>query len=145
MATKHWFRCLRGHEDAPLSMFVGLQGFAQSGPRQCASCEEPSRYLFKFEVGLDGSGSRCEAIAVYLPDRVERWDTAAGEAVEFFPFLVILRTADSAELSCWLPYWHLVHTKQGIKTKYGQYAPMMQSDLFEDLLRKARLSGYLSS
>ena len=64
--------------------------------------------------------------------------------MEFFPFLVILRTADSTELSCWLPYWHLLHKNGGTELKYGQYAPMMQADLFEDLLRKARGAGYLA-
>jgi|SRR5882724_2156496 len=143
MATNHWYECSRGHQDGPGGMFAGLQNFAQSGPPKCNVCEESSKYLFEFEIGLNGAGSRCEAVAVYQPDRVESWETADGHDVEFFPFLVILRTAGSSELSCWLPYWHLVHTKEGIQTKYGQWAPMMQSDLFEDLIRKARAGGYL--
>lgn len=145
MATDHWHECCGGHEDGPDSRLEGLQRFARSGPAKCGVCEDWSSYVFEFDLGLNAAGSRCEAVAVYGPDRVESWETAGGDAVEFFPFLVILRTAGSSEVSCWLPYWYRVHTKDGIRTKYGQWAPMMQSDLFEDLIRKARAAGYLTN
>jgi hypothetical protein len=46
----------------------------------------------------------------------------------------------------WLPYWHLDTESATGKTaqKFGQWAPIMDEELFADLVAQAQSAGYVT-
>jgi hypothetical protein len=144
VGTEHWFTCDKcGWEGGPNTMFEGLFSLAKSDLPVCGECKNKAKYLFKFELGLEAGDDESEAIAAFLPDDRDKWTKKNDDAVEFFPFLVVLRDCSNQEHFHWLPYWHVVRTKGGTQTKYGQWAPMIRSGAFQNLIKQAHDAGFL--
>jgi len=126
------------------TLFEDLLAKALGETRQCTECHAHHVELrLKFSFGLNASDPECTVRDCFMPRHPERWRDADGKEVTFHPFLVVLQR-HGREQAAWLPYWHTVE-RPGRKRaqKYGQWAPLMDFSLFEDLLSQARAKGYL--
>ena len=84
------------------------------------------------------------ALAGFLPTSCPTWKDN-GRDVTFYPFMIVVERSNN-ERAFWLPYFHVIRDPAKSKPicKYGQWAPFMRVDLFEDVLRQARSAGYLA-
>jgi hypothetical protein len=73
-----------------------------------------------------------EVLASFHPHQPEEWP-CDGDTVTFYPFLVVTKR-EGHDQAVWLPYWHVVGDGEKVNRKYGQWAPFMKLELFEDLL-----------
>ena len=144
MATQRFVTC-SGCATVPPPSATLLEELTQiaNGGRHCSDCRAPLRLRLIFDFALGAQGKECTVLAAFYPKkRVAEWDQEEGR-VEFRPFLVITEGDDGAR-AVWLPYWHLTPGRPR-PTKYGQFSPCMDLDLFGDLLHQARAAGYLAS
>ena len=145
METK--YLCLKCGEPQWPSLFEALFDKAHDGLKcpkpECNGAELEMQLTFTF--GLYG-----KVLAAFLPDDINDWDEGEGEAKEhweFYPFLVVIESLNKNEpgQQVWLPYWHEVTLLKdnSVRTPYGQFAPCLDIDGFQQLLKKAKEKGYL--
>jgi hypothetical protein len=124
-------------------LFNALKQVTKKTPFLCPSCNSKARLHLEFPFGLGVGTAPCTVEAAFLPHRLATWNNN-GTKVLFYPFLVIIKFDKHNHLGAWLPYWHIVNNENGRqKTKFGQWAPQMSTDLFTDLIVQAQNEGYL--
>jgi hypothetical protein len=113
-------------------------------PRKCEKCKADRRIHVAFDFKLGASGKDGVIERAFTPGNPNVWAHDKDRSkVVFYPFLVILDREDFGKPAAWLPYWHKIRkTSGGEQSKYGQYAPFMDSKLFADLIHQARKAGY---
>lgn len=141
MATEVKYLCPKCRQAQWYSLFQAL-GSKAGGRLSCSSCKHDleMQLTFSKRIGFDG-----RVVAAFLPDDINEWDEGK-EHWEFYPFLVIVESLKNDEpgQKIWLPYWHKVTANDGgIRTPYGQWAPFIDINAFQQLLKKARKKGYL--
>jgi len=154
MATIREWHCASGCRpvkagplfDALGPLFDALRAVANGKAEPCPTHPQTVRQLqLNFAFGLNAKNSRCTVLGSFTSRQPQSWPGQNQSRVRFFPFLVVLHR-HGREQALWLPYWHLVDFKNGrTKKKYGQWAPFMDSHLFEELLKQARESGFLTA
>jgi hypothetical protein len=139
-----FYRCKCPKPTYPWRHFDALRDFSESVPH-CDVCGDIRELRAKFTFGLEGGTDQIFKVrAVFLPHTAECWKKENGARVCFHPFLVVLESANGGT-AFWLPYWHTEELENGtMKTKAGQWAPLMDSRLFESLIGQARERGYLT-
>jgi hypothetical protein len=141
MATERYFVCKCPQPTPAGRLFDALRDIAEGRDLTCLRCETSKELHLVFQFGLEGGSPECRVLAVFSPTGPgATWETAEGETVTFFPFLVVL---ESNEQHVWLPYWHTVEKSGSLQRKYGQWAPFMSPETFRSLLAQARRRGYL--
>lgn len=142
MATDRYYICQRcGHKVWAGRLLDSLLAVANGAMPSCPTCQEPYCLHLTFALGLDATGRNCSVIDAFLPDEPDKWRDNADREVTFYPFLVI--TDGENGKGVWLPYWHVVLAFGNETKKYGQWAPFMDSLIFEELVNKARAKGHL--
>lgn len=142
MATERVFQCPSCRTQVPAaSLFEALRSVAESAGPACFRCKTSMVLHLNFDFGLGAQGKAQIVSAAYLPQKLEQWENG-GDKVTHYPFLVVAREPDGPQ-SVWLPYWHLVKTRDRVLAKYGQWAPFMSRDLFAELVMRARNDGWL--
>ncbi|MGB9921104.1 MAG: hypothetical protein ACPLPT_10370 [Moorellales bacterium] len=128
-------------------LFDLLKDHAEGKRVQCVSCNHDLDIHLEFQFGM-AVGTQdyrlLEAFYASYDGQICTWKDAEN-IVEFYPFLVILAAVQEERgIGVWLPYWHIVLDQNGQRreTKYGQWAPFMDIDLFQDLVARARAKGY---
>ncbi len=142
MATIRQYICKNCPPKNAGILFEALEKKAKREIVKCQKCDIPYDSLkLKFDFALGATNSECTVLDCFLPKRIQSWKDEKNKKVEFYPFWVILKR-HGKENATWLPYWHII--KEGeIKTiKYGQWAPFMDSHLFNCLLQQAKKRGY---
>ncbi len=144
MATEKFIMCERcGQLPMPGILFCTLLNKARGDDLKCPKCGTFAELHLRFDIGLDATHNECTVLDCFIPRNPECWHRAEGSKVKFYPFFVILRR-HGRNLAVWLPYWHIVKMDdQTLIRKYGQWAPFMDTNLFEDLLSQAQSKGYL--
>lgn len=129
------------------SFFNALKNAAENHVPACPECGGDRTLRLTFELG-EGVGPRSwDVVHAFFPSKKlpyesVHWPKEDGTPVTFYPFLVVLGKPDhEEETSVWLPYWHLEQNGDKTRYKYGQWAPLMEMAIFEDLLRQARDAG----
>jgi len=144
MSTSRYFVCEQcGKREWAGSLFGVLRGIAEGAGSDCPECGSLRQLELTFKFGLDAGSYEYHVIDCYLPDNITTWYDADGCKVEFFPFLVVLRGTQHEETAIWLPYWHLHHQSDKVRTKYGQWAPFMNIVAYKQLQTKAQRDGHL--
>ena len=143
MATHKKYVCSNSKckkKSKPSRLLDALLEFSKAPPK-CADCGTQTDLKLQFELGLGLGETECTVLDVFTPKHPEKWEYN-GDTVRFYPFLVVLRENDGTP-RVWLPYWHVVETKEGKKKKkYGQWAPFMRERYFKELLSQAREKGH---
>ena len=125
-------------------MLDSLKAVATSRSVPCSKCKRQLQLHLEFPFAFDATGGQCTVKDAFMLDDPPKWTDSKGQIVTYCPFLVITETSGN-EMSAWLPYWHIVEGSEKKKDKYGQWAPLMDLTTFEELLKKAKAKGYLSS
>ncbi|MCQ9205845.1 MAG: hypothetical protein NG737_06005 [Omnitrophica bacterium] len=142
MATIRQYICKRCPPSNAGNLFDALLKKAHGESVKCRRCDTPYESLrLKFDFGLGATNSECTALDCFTPGKIQQWRDEKNSKVCFYPFLVILKRHGKAN-AIWLPYWHLVTKGKKFIKKYGQWAPFMDSYLFQDLLQQAKKKGY---
>ena len=142
MATRHTFRCPACEEETPeRTLFAALKAVADNRKPACRGCGDDSTALhLSFDFALGVQDKNAEVLASFYPHPPEDW---RGGTVTFYPFLIVTKR-EGRDKAVWLPYWHVTQDGEKENLKYGQWAPFMDMELFEDLLSQARSAGYLN-
>ena len=143
MGTKIQLVCSNcGNKKVTSPMFDVLLNEAKGETSNCGKCELPMKLHLEFSFAFGASGGNVDVLKAFVPEKINIWHDPGGNRVEYYPFLVILRSIPEDKISFWLPYWHLHNYDGKTKKKYGQWAPLMDKELFESLLLQAKNSGY---
>ena len=143
MATHHKFRCPAcGEETQKGRLFGAVKTVAEDNKPVCRGCGTSTDLHLSFDFALCVEDKDAKVLASFYPHRLEEWP-CEGRTVTFYPFLVVTKR-ERRDKAVWLPYWHVVQTGEKENLKYGQWAPFMDMELFEDLLSQARNAGYLN-
>lgn len=143
MSTSRYLVCEQcGKKEWAGSLFGALRGIAEGVGSDCPECNSLRQLELTFEFGLNAGSFEYHVIDCYLPDNITTWNDTDGCKVEFFPFLVVLGGTQHEE-AIWLPYWHLHHRSDKVRTKYGQWAPLMNISTYKQLQTKAQRDGHL--
>ena len=143
MATDAYFQCTKCPDFSYPGMFEGLRAIAEGRVTPCSKCGANRNFHLDFSFATDGSTSRrCKVINAFVPSARPKWKQGK-ETVEFFPFLVFLEQEEPYDRGVWLPYWHVKGPKGCTRPVYGQWAPFMDLDLYNDLVAQARAAGCL--
>ena len=148
MATKRIIQCpVCGSSKSRQTLFRTLMRLADDlQARQCAKCASETSFHLQFNFQLGAPDTEFVIAGVFHPRKPQTWlwPDGGGAKVTFYPFLVVLNRKNR-ERATWLPYWHLIErTGKKPREKYGQWGPLMDSHLFDDLLAQARTAGLLS-
>lgn len=145
MATKRFYRCVTCNSAEGVgSLFQALQSVVENTISRCKKCDGRREVVLEFSHGLGIGQRECRVLSAYLPSQNISWGSSSRE-VSFFPFLVVLDVPKDNFHAVWLPYWHVIKDVSGVKHRYGQWAPFIGEEYFEDLLRQANRDGYLQS
>lgn len=133
--SAQYFYCSQCHKKYPThqKLFDTLFDFTRQSPDACPTCGG-SRDLhlnLDFQLGM-GDGDFTVLTAV-LPEHLESWLGEEAEEVTFYPFVVILRSAQGQQF-CWMPYWHVT----GKEARYGQHAVCLESSQFDSLMAQVQ-------
>jgi hypothetical protein len=143
MATRHKFRCPAcGEETRKSRLFDAVKTVAEDNMPACRRCGASTDLHLSFDVALCVQDKKAKVLASFYPHRPEEWP-CEGRKVTFYPFLVVAKR-EGRDQALWFPYWHVVCDGEKVDLKYGQWAPFMDIELFEDLLSQARNAGYLN-
>lgn len=143
MATGRKLVCTKCQSSANVgALFDALQLLATNSITQCPTCSANRQIHLGFDFGLDVGGKDSVALAAFLPRRLESWKDAKQRNVTFYPFLVVT-AREGRDRAVWITYWHIILDGNKRISKYGQWAPYMDHDLFVDLIEQATASGLL--
>ena len=115
----------------------------QRGKLRC-SCGRKSHLELEFGFGMGKYPHRCEVLDVFLPERRQKGWRERGRLVQFYTFLVIVRSIESDYISAWLSYWHVERNNHGeiARRKYGQWAPFIRDTQLASLIAQAKAKRY---
>jgi hypothetical protein len=147
MATDRFFVCAScGNEEwAGGLLFEVLRNRARGEPAPCA-CGGQRYFKVTFPFARDAGRYTCKVVHAFLPEWETKWPDRAGGEVTFYPFLIIGESLNGKnQQTAWLPYWHITTYADGrtMQTRYGQWAPHMDADIFANLVDQARRAGLL--
>jgi hypothetical protein len=143
MATHHKFRCPAcGEETRKSRLFDAVKTVADHSEPACRRCGASTALHLSFDFALCVEDKDAKVLASFYPNRLEGW-LCEGRKVTFYPFLIITKR-EGRDQAVWLPYWHVVRGGEKENLKYGQWAPFLDMELFDDLLSQARNDGYLN-
>jgi hypothetical protein len=143
VATDHRWQCRDcGGESQSGTLFDELAEVSSESTTNCDRCGSLMKLRLIFDVGLNAGKRTSFVEGCFRPKERQCWNDETANCVEFVPFLVITRY-DKAKRAVWLPYWHVVNGGDGRTLKYGQWAPLMDIQLFTDLIGQARTAGLL--
>jgi hypothetical protein len=145
MATRYTFQCPACKKETKRkeTLFGALRAVSEQNLPVCY-CGASTTLHLSFDFALNASGKNSVVLASFYPDPLETWLNSFGRTVTFYPFLVVTKR-EGRDQAVWLPYWHGVRDGEKERYKYGQWAPFMDMELFEDLLTQARNAGFLNS
>ena len=144
MSTSRYFVCKQcGKKEWAGRLFSALRTIAEGAGTDCPECNSLRQLELTFNFGLGAGPYEYHVVNCYLPENISTWPDDNGCKVEFFPFLVILGGTQYGETAIWLPYWHLHHQSDKVRTKYGQWAPLMDIVTYKQLQAKAQRDGHL--
>ena len=145
MATHHRFRCPAcGEETRKSRLYDAVKAVAEDNKPACRRCGAETALHLSFDFALDVPHKNAEVLASFHPRPLEHWCDSGGRTVTFYPFLIVTKR-EGRDQAVWFPYWHVVRDGENKNVKkYGQWAPFMDIELFEDLLSQARDAGYLN-
>ena len=145
MATRVEWKCDKYSKSAGLPwMLDALLSVHQSDSETCPYCGNKTHLHLSFDFATSTSGrTKCRVLDVFLPPKDLRkpW-SKGGQRIEYYPFLVVVKLDKGGGLAVWLPYWHVKKGPQKILKRYGQWAPFMETELYESLLAQAQVKGY---
>jgi hypothetical protein len=141
VTTHHTFRCLECEEEPRKStLFGAVKAVADHSEPACHRCGASTSLHLSFDFALGVQDKNAEVLANFYPHQPEDWQ---GGTVTFYLFLIVTKR-EGRDKAVWLPYWHVTQDGEKKTIKYGQWAPFMDMELFEDLLSQARSAGYLN-
>jgi len=143
MGTARHFFCRNcGEKRRAGNLFKALSYFSQQ--TRCFKCRSPVHLKLNFNFGLGATDSEFTVLDCFKPSRPQWWYGPGSAKTTFHPFLVVLHRRGRKE-AAWLPYWHVVKKGRNKIIKYGQWAPLMDFYLFEDLIYQAKAKGYFKT
>ena len=104
---KHSYRLKR-------RIFDTLLDYSNGNKERCRKHGCECELIFEFPFGLDVKHNRSTLLECFAPKQPQKWHTKQGDKVIFYPFLVIFKR-HSRNRAIWLPYWHVVKSKKGVK------------------------------
>jgi len=119
-----------------------VKNVAEDNKPACRSCGASTDLHLSFDLALCVQDKDAKVLASFYPHQLEEWP-CEGRTVTFYPFLIVTER-EGRDRAVWLPYWHVVRDGGKDNPKYGQWAPFMDMELFEDLLSQARNDGFLN-
>jgi len=119
-----------------------VKNVAEDNKPACRSCGASTDLHLSFDFALCVQDKDAKVLASFYPHQLEEWP-CEGRTVTFYPFLIVTER-EGRDRAVWLPYWHVVRDGGKDNPKYGQWAPFMDMELFEDLLSQARNDGFLN-
>jgi hypothetical protein len=139
MATARKFRCPSCGRELAKSppLFKALLRLARRQAPQCENCQTALQLHLDFDFAMGARHKQAIVLASFLPRSLPEWNDGK---VCFYPFLVILKRVGAGQ-AVWLPYWHVEQDGAKPRRKYGQWAPVMETALFTDLLEQAQEAG----
>ena len=143
MATDRYWVCstCEHRQGAAGRLFDNLRDIVQGKKARCSECGKSSHLELTFGFGLS-SPHRGKVLDAFLPKPLSKWPHGKS-TVEFYPFLVIVKSIDEGYRSVWLPYWHVVTNHRGHpRVKYGQWAPFIWDRRLASLVGQAKAKGY---
>jgi hypothetical protein len=141
LTTHHTFRCAECEEETRKSrLFGAVKAVADHSEPACRRCGASTTLHLSFDFALGVQDKNAEILASFYPRQPEDW---LGGTVTFYPFLIVTNR-EGRDKAVWLPYWHVTQDGEKRTLKYGQWAPFMDMELFEDLLSQACNAGYLN-
>ena len=144
MSTSRYFACKKcSKKEWAGKLFNALRASAEGESFDCPECNSLRQLELTFTFGLGAGSYEYHVVDCYLPDDITTWEDGEGCKVEFFPFLVVLGGTQHTETAIWLPYWHLHYRPDKVRTKYGQWAPIMNIATYKQLQAKAQRDGHL--
>jgi len=117
-----------------------VKNVAEDNKPACRSCGASTDLHLSFDLALCVQDKDAKVLASFYPHQLEEWP-CEGRTVTFYPFLIVTER-EGRDRAVWLPYWHVVRDGGKDNPKYGQWAPFMDMELFEDLLSQARNDGF---
>jgi len=142
MATIRQYICKNCPPKNAGNLFEALLNKTKGKVVKCPRCGNPySSLRLNFAFGLGATNSECTVLECFIPEKRQQWKDGKNKNVFFYPFLVIVKR-HGKENATWLPYWHIIKDGKKETRKYGQWAPIMDSHLFKNLLEQAKKKGY---
>lgn len=137
MASLRKWCCLSCKAESKANnLFDALMIVAKRSQNGCNNCGNGLSLTITFPFALNAEHNTFIVRHAYSPNKPESWKDDSGCTVIFYPFLVV-GDRPGRSSAIWLPYWHLHQTPKNLKRKYGQWAPFMDTRLFDDLLAQA--------
>jgi hypothetical protein len=144
MASLRKWRCESCNAESKANnLFDALMAISTHSHSNCDKCGNGLSLKITFPFGLNAEHNTFIVRHAYSPSKPESWTDESGHTVLFYPFLVVGDRPGRAS-AIWLPYWQLHKTPQKDKKKYGQWAPFMDTRLFNDLLAQAHKEHILT-
>ncbi|HYM77930.1 MAG TPA: hypothetical protein VE377_18290 [Candidatus Dormibacteraeota bacterium] len=125
-----YFLCTQCHKKSPThqKLFNALHDFSQIAPEDCSACGGTRELHVNLDFQLGGGDGDFKVVSALLPQKLESWLGEEQEEVTFYPFLIVLESAEGKQF-CWMPYWHVT----GKEARYGQHAVCLDIHQFDSL------------
>lgn len=132
MASQYIY-CTACHKKSPThqKLFDVLYTFSKSSPEPCPLCGSARELHLTLDFQLGAGDGDFRVISALLPDKLESWLGEEAQEVTFYPFLVVLQSAEGKQF-CWMPYWHVT----GKDARYGQHAVCLDLEQFDSLIEQ---------
>ena len=132
--SAQFFSCTQCHKKYPTphKLFDSLYAFSKSAPSNCPTCGAHRELHVSLDFQLGVGDGNFKVVSAFLPDKLESWLGEEQEEVTFYPFLVMLESAEGKQF-CWMPYWHVT----GKDARFGQHAVCLDHSQFESLIAQA--------
>jgi hypothetical protein len=133
VATQY-FSCTQCHKKYPThqKLFDTLNDFSKMVPEDCPSCGGTRNLHISLDFQLGMGDGDFKVVHAFLPEKLDSWLGYEEEEVTFYPFLVVLQSANGKQFD-WMPYWHVV----GRDARYGQLAMCLDRAQFKSLVAQA--------
>jgi len=122
--------------------YCTLLDFHKGKKVRCPKCGGDTSLRLTFCFALSKEEYPVNVIDVFLPEKVDSWKNE-GKSIEFYPFMVIAENKKGGDRYVWLPYWHIVKNHNKTNKKYGQWAPFIDTESYNNMLSKAKKRGLL--
>jgi len=100
-------------------------------PEECPACGGTRELRVNLDFQLGAGDGDFKVVSAFLPDKLESWLGDGEEEVTYYPFLIVLQSAEGKQF-CWMPYWHVT----GNEARYGQHAICLESNQFSSLIEQ---------
>jgi hypothetical protein len=130
-----YFYCTECHKKYIIhqKLFDTIYEFSKRVPENCPGCGNTRELHVNLDFQLGAGDGDFKVVSAFLPEKLESWLGEEEEEVTFYPFLVVLQSAEGKQFS-WMPYWHVT----GKEARFGQHALCLDADQFESLVTQAR-------